>query len=305
LIKTETAEHDEASAIVVDHWGHIFMTGSSRSIAEQGGEDFFLAKYDADGQQLWLQKMETVAYDEAHAIALDHLGHVFVSGSMVSDDGGWDVFLAKYDTDGHQLWYRQMETSTSDQAHALATDQWGSVFVGGFTEAGAEHGYADAFLAKYDAHGHQLWLEKNETAANDKAFAIASDRWGHVYISGFTKTKAEYGGNDAFLAKYMDDLSVTQYHFLMEAKFDQLSKAMQELKHAQLSFNLDLALIQAANEHTRGRGESRISKAEAKDLIAQAQVGGEISETRKKTLAYIYARYKLTRGAKERIKGVL
>lgn len=59
------------------------------------------------------------------------------------------------------------------------------------------------------------------------------------------------------------------------------------------------------NWDLRGWEESRMSEAEAQEIIAQARLEGSISKTRQKTLAYIYARYELTREAKEQIKAVL
>ena len=60
-------------------------------------------------------------------------------------------------------------------------------------------------------------------------------------------------------------------------------------------------MIQAANDRTKGRGGGRISKEEAKAIIAQAQESKSFEKTGKKTLAYIYATYSLTKGAKELI----
>jgi hypothetical protein len=146
--------------------------------------------------------------------------------------GHEDAFLAKYDTQGRRIWLRQIGTYSWDQANAIATDQLGNVFISGTTsgnlEEGQHQGMRDAFLAKYDTQGHKVWLKQTGTASDDRAYAIATDHLGNVFISGYTQGDLEEGQyqglGDAFLAKYVDDLSNLMFHQLvqMEAKIDQL-----------------------------------------------------------------------------------
>jgi len=56
-------------------------------------------------------------------------------------------------------------------------------------------------------------------------------------------------------------------------------------------------LLDLADKHTTGRGESRISVDEAKDLIESAKDGVEVTETEMATLKYIRANYTFTDAA--------
>lgn len=56
-------------------------------------------------------------------------------------------------------------------------------------------------------------------------------------------------------------------------------------------------LLELADKHTTGRGESQISKDEAMDLINSAKDGVEVTETEMATLKYIRANYKFTDAA--------
>ena len=56
-------------------------------------------------------------------------------------------------------------------------------------------------------------------------------------------------------------------------------------------------LLDLADKHTTGRGESQISMDEARDLIDSANDGGRVTETEMATLKYIRANYTFTDAA--------
>ena len=64
-----------------------------------------------------------------------------------------DVFLARYDGAGNQLWITQFGTGERDEAFALAPDGAQGAFVSGRTKGslgGPSAGGFDAFLARYE-----------------------------------------------------------------------------------------------------------------------------------------------------------
>jgi hypothetical protein len=58
-------------------------------------------------------------------------------------------------------------------------------------------------------------------------------------------------------------------------------------------------LLELAKAHTTGRGESRISKEEAADLIKSAQDGVKVTDTEMATLKYIRSTFTFTDAAAE------
>ena len=91
----------------------------------------------------------------------------------------------------------------------IAVDLWGNAYVTGFAE---DTFWPDAFIAKYDRHGKQVWIELfgapgGKWGAGDWGIGIAVDRWGNAYVAGCTmgtfpgQTFAG-GWCDAFIAKY-------------------------------------------------------------------------------------------------------
>ena len=150
-----------ANGIAVDTGGNIFIAGAldgdathpalfgGRSITNMGGKDLMVAKYDADGTNLWVQTAGTANGDHhvVNQISLDSLGHVYVTGAIEGDDnnpvnfgsgvltnlGGTDIFVARYAPNGSNLWALQVGTVDGDHhsGKALLTDEFGNVFVTG------------------------------------------------------------------------------------------------------------------------------------------------------------------------------
>jgi len=59
----------------------------------------------------------------------------------------------------------------------------------------------------------------------------------------------------------------------------------------------DKAMLDAADESIKGRGDGRISHEDAKALFEKMKDGGKITDTELRTLDYIYKHYKLTDAA--------
>ncbi|MFT7076895.1 MAG: hypothetical protein ACJA0P_002913, partial [Planctomycetota bacterium] len=160
--------------------------------------------------QLWVRHLGSPAGDFAWAAAADGSGGVFMCGFTGGDLGGpnagsYDAFLARYDRDGGQLWVRQFGTANLDYARAAARDNSGGVFVAGFTDGGPQAGNFDSWITRYDAVGHQGWIQHIETGSNDYAEGAAPDGVGGVYVTGFTGGDLgapNAGEFDVWLARY-------------------------------------------------------------------------------------------------------
>jgi hypothetical protein len=122
----------------------------------------------------------------------DESGGVFVCGTTEGPLGGpnagsGDPWLARYDSAGNQAWIRQFGTSSYDWASGAAKDASGGVYVNGGTDGslgGPSAGASDAWLARYDGAGNQLWIRQYGTSGHDSAWGASSDGSGGVDVSG-------------------------------------------------------------------------------------------------------------------------
>ena len=215
-----TSSADEASALASDGVGGVMVAGSTEGSLggpNAGGPDAFLARYDSKGGQLWMIQFGTAEADLALALSPDLSGGTFLAGKTEGDldgsnAGGFDAFLARYDSDGVRLWIHQLGTDAEDRAHALAPDGAGGVIIAGKTHGSMAapnvNGSGDVFLARYDAEGSQIWLRQFGTKEEEKPFALATDGAGGVYVAGETDGSlgGPFGGVvDAFLVRYDQD----------------------------------------------------------------------------------------------------
>jgi len=164
----------------------------------------------------WSREFGTSRYDLVYGLAANETG-VYAAGfaNYALEDQTYkrlsDVFVRRYRRNGGELWTRQFGTSGTDQARAVAVDPTG-VYVAGTTD-GTLHGQTssggiDAFVAKFDLVGQQVWMRQFGTAGTDRALAIAADATG-VYVAGSTdgalSGRPNLGGVDGFVRKYSVD----------------------------------------------------------------------------------------------------
>jgi hypothetical protein len=100
--------------VAADASGNVIVTGFFEGAADfggdtlicAGGEDIFVAKYDASGAHQWSQRLGSTAGDQGLAVAVDGSGDVIVTGRFegtvdfgggdLTSAGGSDIFVAKY-----------------------------------------------------------------------------------------------------------------------------------------------------------------------------------------------------------------
>jgi hypothetical protein len=207
-----TNGYDSASGMAVDIAGNVYVTGSTPGSG--GASDYATVKYDAGGNVLWAVRYNGPGdfNDNAHAIAVDAEGNVYVTGESTGSDGNYDYATIKYDTDGNTLWVKRNNGPANgwDYAVAIAVDSSSNVYVTGY-QAGAD-GTSDSDYAtiKYDTAGNALWVAtyNGPASGSDNATAIVLDADGHVYVTGesdgsdYATIKYDAGGNALWVARY-------------------------------------------------------------------------------------------------------
>ncbi len=235
---------DQANDIATDADGNSYVVGAiqtngvyptaqfgSITLTGHGDYDVLIAKYDAAGNVVWAKNAGSAQGDIARSVALDGKGNVFVcglfsgtmtvEGTTVTSAGNFDVFLAKYAADGSLVWLKSAGGTGSDQANGLKVDGAGNVvLVGQFQNTASFDGHAvtsaglgNAFIARYDAAGNNLWVRSGGSTtafAADPARAVAVDGANNYYVAGDYSGVATFDGlsvsstgqRDIFVAKY-------------------------------------------------------------------------------------------------------
>jgi hypothetical protein len=218
-----TTADDVADGLALDGSGNIYLAGYSAGNLSlqpnQGLQDSFLMKLDPSGvlpTVLWTRLLGTPQNDVANGVSVDGTGNAYITGYTAgsldgTNAGGNDIFLAKYNPSGTQLWKTQLGSPQDDSARAVVVDGSANAYIAG-TTAGAldgqpSKGASDFFLAKYNASGAKQWVFQDGTTLNDTGNALALDNTGSfVYLAGDTADNlygiVNSGGLDIFLTKF-------------------------------------------------------------------------------------------------------
>ncbi|MBI5234879.1 MAG: SBBP repeat-containing protein [Deltaproteobacteria bacterium] len=247
--------YDYAYGVAVDSSGNVYVAGataspdypsaSSGAGRKPGGYDVFISKFNAG-----LTTLISTAFiggsgeDYAYAVALDPSGNVYVAGATASPDfpvsgtpydkshnNGYDAFVSKFTPDLSTLEASSLIGGAGDDfAYALAINSTGGVYVAGRTGSsdypvswmpydGRYNGGYDAFVSKFTPDLSTLEASSFIGGADyDRAYALAIDQTGSVYVAGRTASadypttvasfdKSYNGGSDAFVSKLDGALS--------------------------------------------------------------------------------------------------
>ena len=206
--------------IATDQSDNVYVTGwtegSFTGYTNQGSEDAFLAKYDTNGAQLWAKQFGTSGFEQGLGVATDPLGNAYVTGWTDRNldgninQGAYDIFLTKFDTNGAQLWTKQLGTDAIDEGTGIALDASGNIFITGWTSGGLDgnsnQGAADILLIKFDNNGTKLWTKQYGSSGDEQGVGVAIDQSGLIYVTGWTMGNLDgstgNGKKDIFITKY-------------------------------------------------------------------------------------------------------
>lgn len=188
-------------------------TFAGNTVQGTGLDDVFVARFDANGQMLWLQTAGGAGADTATGIATDAAGSVFVTGSIVDSasfgatnvtagfTGVPTLYTAKYDVSGQLKWVRLTDDPGGSAGVRVATDAAGNAYVGGYFSVALSHGTyvlrssgsRDVLVLKYDPSGNASWAARAGGGNNDEVYGLALDPAGNVFITGYFANSATFG----------------------------------------------------------------------------------------------------------------
>lgn len=198
------------------------------ALVPMGGEDGFVAVFDASGGPVWSRRFGDGAAQRVEAVALLDDGGVIIGGQFAGaidlggggliSAGATDLFVARFDATGGHLWSRRFGDSNAQGLGALATDGTNVVATGSFEGtldfgggALTSAGSSDVFLVALGlaAGGHQ-WSRRFGNTSAQRGLDVDVDASGGVYVVGDFAGTVDFGGGtltsagmtDAFLARF-------------------------------------------------------------------------------------------------------
>jgi len=189
-----TPDDDIGKSVAVDEYNNVYIAGLSNGLFTK---DAFLVKYDSAGNWQWEKIWDGGFNDEGLAVTVDENNNTYLAGYTDVGALNLNFFLVKYDSGGTWQWERKWGGSGEDKGNDIIVVGTNNIYVVGYMDIGSFQ--IDAYLAKYDSSGNQLWNRTWGGSNEDKANAVAIDSIGSVYMVGHS----DLGLNiDSFIVKY-------------------------------------------------------------------------------------------------------
>jgi hypothetical protein len=205
------ANGDWGNNVVVDSKNNNVMVGTTFSAAVstggahqtvlKGGQDAFLARFNAKGVLLWATYYGGSGTEQGNNIALDANDNIVICGFTYSNSGiatagayntkinynnttgASDAFLSKFDSTGVLLWGSYYGGEGNDQAWGLTLDLTGNIVMVGYTESFNDIATVGAYQTVSNIPGNRAYpigfLVKFNAAGNVR-------QWGSYYGAGAT-----------------------------------------------------------------------------------------------------------------------
>lgn len=217
-------EMDLANDIKVTPTGTIYITGSfnlsvdfdpsstaSTNLLAANDPEFFLAKYDANGNFIWARDTEGTGYTKGTSIVIDNLENIYSIGHFSGNvDFDWNttnsfqsttayaaVFILKHDVNGVLRWSNMFENGYREK-YCLAIDNLGNIIAGGRfsiqTDLDPGSGFSvinsmggeDFFVVKLNPLGSFIWGAQfgGSFTNTDIINSINTDASNNIYLTG-------------------------------------------------------------------------------------------------------------------------
>jgi len=149
--------------------------------------DIFVARYDSNGKFIWAKHAGGTGWDRGWGITTLSDDSTVVAGrffdtalfgpgepnqTILTSSGDYDIFIARYNTDGTLAWAKRAGGIGEDSGYGVTSLSDNSIIMtGDFTGAAAfgagesketiltSNGESDIFIARYDPDGTLSWVK--------------------------------------------------------------------------------------------------------------------------------------------------
>ena len=196
---------DQAYAMAVSPQGNVYVGGYCTGAGTYW--DYFLIKYDTQGESLWVATYNGTgnSNDAIYALTIDSVENCYVTGYSFGETTDYDIVTIKYNPDGETVWVTRYDGPVHglDRGVDIALNRSGEVWVTGASMDSADQ--QDFVNVHYNSNGAPQWAERyhGPGIGTDRACAIAIDTSNNSYITG-TSIGAN-GTSDIVTIKYDSD----------------------------------------------------------------------------------------------------
>ena len=213
-----------------------FGTGSAKqTLVSLGSQDIFIAKYDLDGNLLWIRQLGSTTSDfigntnfYGSGLAVDLNGNLYLAANtgnvafyvngvnrqQATGYAGSTIALLRILPDGSLSWMKMSGTTGSATVYHVSLDSTGNIYIGGYYSnapiilgTGQSAVYiptptgTDGFVAKFTNDGVPSWGSMITGNGTDVDYGLSADSNGNVFITGYSgSTSVTFGSGSTALA---------------------------------------------------------------------------------------------------------
>ena len=189
------------------------------NLTSAGDNDIYVAKFNPNGDFLWVKRMGGYGFDRAHDVEITDNNEILVSGYFrntadfdpgsgvfnMTSSGDYDSYVQKLDVNGNHIWAKAFHGNSYDRINSMDIDGSGNIILGGqfkgttdFDPGTGIHnltagsGY-DSFVLKLSNLGNLIWVKDFGTSyQNDICYGITVDQDDNIYSTGFFKGTVDF-----------------------------------------------------------------------------------------------------------------
>src|SRR3954464_8802651 len=109
----------------------VFCTAGFAQTVSPGAPDFVWARQAGQGGQDLGWSIAVDSEGNAYVGAMFSSSSIDLGGTILTNRGGFDGFVAKYDRNGNLVWVRQAGGSQGDEIKSVALDGSGNIYAAG------------------------------------------------------------------------------------------------------------------------------------------------------------------------------
>ncbi len=176
-----------------------YAIGGETNSFGNGSWDFWLVKTDANGNMEWNKTYGDDDNDIAKSVVLTSDGGYAITGRTNSfGAGGYDFWLVKTNSTGHEQWNKTYGGPNLDYADSVLQTVNRGYTIAGHTKSFGVGG-EDIWLVKTDATGNMMWNKTYGGPNDDSADSLVQNYHGMYAMAGLTHS--DVGDRDFLVIK--------------------------------------------------------------------------------------------------------
>ncbi|MBU0765940.1 MAG: hypothetical protein KJ607_14030, partial [Bacteroidetes bacterium] len=285
-----SAYDDSNNLYVVGNFSGSVSIDGNNLTSYGGSVDVFLLKISASGSFEWIEQIGSDLADEAEGIIVTGDGTVLICGAFkdtcdfggttLISYGGFDAFLAKYNTSGTLQWTKRIAWGPDDdRTRDIGNENDNYFLVSGYYRDSAYFGltayhpandtlfwntFTNNFAAKYDTDGNFIWVQNYPGTQNITKINCVDYSKNGYYATGLYRNDFTIGATTLTADGALPDV------FLFRMDTSGAVEWIREIHGADAESNYSLSVDTAGNVYCNGFVSSAAAEFDSTDVETSA-----------------------------------